>query len=94
MPDLVCSPKHLASADVIAGRKTMGSIQGKITFGGHTPTRSFLRRYTGYVEQFGARPCQAYIYCVLAAELATSSLSTKSLCYDYETTEQVLDREY
>ena len=37
--------------DVLAGRKTVGSIQGNITFGGEKPSKNFLRRYTGYVEQ-------------------------------------------
>lgn len=38
--------------DVLAGRKTAGQIKGSITFAGHKPTKMFLRRYTGYVEQF------------------------------------------
>lgn len=37
--------------DVLAGRKTVGSLKGDITFGGQKPSRNFLRRYTGYVEQ-------------------------------------------
>ena len=36
--------------DVLAGRKTTGSIEGTILFGGVTPSRAFLRRYTGYVR--------------------------------------------
>lgn len=40
-------------ADVLAGRKTVGTIKGTVIFAGHKPSRSFLRRYTGYVEQFG-----------------------------------------
>jgi ABC-type multidrug transport system ATPase subunit len=39
--------------DVLAGRKTAGSISGTIGFAGRQPTRTFLRRYAGYVEQFG-----------------------------------------
>jgi hypothetical protein len=42
-----------ACADVLAGRKTVGTIKGAVVFAGHKPSRSFLRRYTGYVEQFG-----------------------------------------
>ena len=38
--------------DVLAGRKTQGTISGEIAFSNHPPTRMFLRRYTGYVEQF------------------------------------------
>jgi ABC-type multidrug transport system ATPase subunit len=39
--------------DLLAGRKTVGKLDGDILFAGNKPTRSFLRRYTGYVEQFG-----------------------------------------
>lgn len=38
--------------DVLAGRKTTGRTEGLVTFGGVRPTPAFLRRYTGYVEQF------------------------------------------
>lgn len=38
--------------DILAGRKTVGTIKGDIRFGGIQPTMMFLRRYTGYVEQF------------------------------------------
>ena len=39
---------------MLAGRKTVGTIDGAIAFAGVKPTPEFLRRYTGYVEQFGA----------------------------------------
>lgn len=38
--------------DVLAGRKTVGSTTGTLRFAGHVATHTFLRRYTGYVEQF------------------------------------------
>lgn len=38
--------------DLLAGRKTQGRLSGEIRFAGNKPTRAFLRRYTGYVEQF------------------------------------------
>lgn len=38
--------------DVLAGRKTMGRKEGEIKFAGAEPSTGFLRRYTGYVEQF------------------------------------------
>lgn len=38
--------------DVLAGRKTVGSVSGEVLFGGVQPSRMFLRRHTGYVEQF------------------------------------------
>lgn len=39
--------------DVLAGRKTAGETTGNIAFAGQAPTITFLRRHTGYVEQFG-----------------------------------------
>ncbi|EFJ42159.1 hypothetical protein VOLCADRAFT_107413 [Volvox carteri f. nagariensis] len=38
--------------DLLAGRKTVGKTEGHLSFGGSQPTKQFLRRYTGYVEQF------------------------------------------
>ena len=37
-------------------RKTVGTISGQILFAGQHASRTFLRRYTGYVEQFGECP--------------------------------------
>eukprot|EP00884_Botryococcus_braunii_P013677 jgi/Botrbrau1/2230/Bobra.101_2s0058.1 len=37
--------------DLLAGRKTIGEMKGQVLFAGATPTKPFLRRYTGYVEQ-------------------------------------------
>lgn len=39
--------------DVLAGRKTVGTISGEILYSGNVPSPQFLRRFTGYVEQFG-----------------------------------------
>ena len=38
--------------DVLAGRKTAGTTRGTLLFGGVKPSRQFLRRFAGYVEQF------------------------------------------
>ena len=38
--------------DVMAGRKTAGVTEGELFFSGSKPSRQFLRKYTGYVEQF------------------------------------------
>lgn len=38
--------------DLLAGRKTQGTSEGEIQFGGTKPSPQFLRKYTGYVEQF------------------------------------------
>lgn len=35
-----------------AGRKTKGELGGEVAFAGQKPSRAFLRRHTGYVEQF------------------------------------------
>ena len=47
---------NVPAADVLAGRKTVGTISGQILFAGQHASRTFLRRYTGYVEQFGESP--------------------------------------
>jgi ATP-binding cassette, subfamily G (WHITE), member 2 len=38
--------------DVLAGRKTQGTVEGEILFSAQKPSMNFLRRFTGYVEQF------------------------------------------
>ncbi|KAK9815892.1 hypothetical protein WJX72_011513 [[Myrmecia] bisecta] len=38
--------------DCLAGRKTAGQLEGEIMFAGRPPTQTYLRRHTGYVEQF------------------------------------------
>ena len=40
--------------DVLAGRKTAGEVKGTVLYAGRPATHQFLRRFTGYVEQFGA----------------------------------------
>ena len=39
--------------DVLAGRKTQGTTEGTVQFGGERPSAAFLKRHTGYVEQTG-----------------------------------------
>ncbi|KAF5832767.1 P-loop containing nucleoside triphosphate hydrolase protein [Dunaliella salina] len=38
--------------DVLAGRKNAGVLEGTVLFGSQKPSTAFLRRFTGYVEQF------------------------------------------
>ncbi|KAL6759459.1 P-loop containing nucleoside triphosphate hydrolase protein [Haematococcus lacustris] len=38
--------------DVLAGRKSAGITEGSIVFGGQKASMQYLRRFTGYVEQF------------------------------------------
>ena len=37
---------------MLAGRKTTGETQGTISYSAQKASKNFLRRYTGYVEQF------------------------------------------
>lgn len=39
--------------DLLAGRKTVGKLDGSIRFAGQKPSNEFLKRFAGYVEQFG-----------------------------------------
>jgi ABC-type multidrug transport system ATPase subunit len=41
--------------DILAGRKTVGNIEGEIRFGGVVPSQAFLRRYTVRGECGAAR---------------------------------------
>ena len=45
-------PPGLPAQDILSGRKTTGTTEGVISFSGSQPSRAFLRRFTGYVEQF------------------------------------------
>lgn len=38
--------------DVLSMRKTVGTLEGDIKFAGNKPSKMFIRRFTGYVEQF------------------------------------------
>lgn len=42
----------LCAADLLAGRKTSGTTSGEILFSNTKPSKAFLQRHTGYVEQF------------------------------------------
>ncbi|KAK9804269.1 hypothetical protein WJX72_004137 [[Myrmecia] bisecta] len=64
--------------DNLAGRKTTGALQGRILFAGQQPTQTFLRRYTGYVEQFDTLLPMLTVYQML---LYTSELKNPiSVC--------------
>ena len=44
----------LHAAQVLAGRKTTGTIRGDIWVNGHPKVQDTFKRVCGYVEQFGA----------------------------------------
>ena len=84
---LCSSLESACGADVLAGRKTVGAISGKVAFGGQGASRGFLRRYTGYVEQNGApepfcyqgiSPTLACIWAVCASFAATLASSLRA----------------
>ena len=64
--------------DVLAGRKTKGTINGEITYAGVKPSQMFLRRVTGYVEQFGTLIENLTVYEML---LYTIELKVEWCCY-------------
>lgn len=46
------SPRRRSGATPAAAPRAPPPAQGAIAYGGNTPTPQFLRRFTGYVEQF------------------------------------------
>jgi ATP-binding cassette subfamily G (WHITE) protein 2 len=77
--------------DVLAGRKTVGTTTGTLLFSGQKPSRAFLRRFTGYVEQFDT------LLGILTVEemlLYTAEMKrpiTESLASKQNAVEEVLD---
>ena len=72
----LCSPSGSGKTtllDVLAGRKTVGQLEGAVAFAGNKPTPQFLRRFTGYVEQFGGfcmqRLCTRAAWCTMPCVL-------------------------
>lgn len=65
--------------DVLAGRKTQGKITGTMSYGGYKPTKQFLRKFTGYVEQFDTLLESLTVYEMLlyTAELKVNSYQNK-----------------
>lgn len=53
--------------DLLAGRKTIGQMSGEILFAGASPTKPFLRRFTGLLRVFLAHlspsPCVPDFLC-------------------------------
>ena len=63
--------------DLIAGRKTVGELQGDILFSGVRPSQAFLRRYTGR----GPAPPWHRSYCAAPfAPHANSCPSAPCVC--------------
>ena len=78
--DLRCCTWHemYHSADILAGRKTVGQITGSVLFAGHKPGQQFLRRYSSYVEQFGRLPLTSHHLKILIYTPAPLSELTAS----------------
>ena len=76
---ITCRPSGSGKStllDLLSGRKTVGSMTGEIKIAGTVPTRSFLRRFTGYVEQSGGSPVM-YLSRRTALHCHNSSLFLK-----------------
>mgnify|MGYP000149808289 CR=1 FL=1 len=67
--------------DVLAGRRTRGKINGVINYAGTTPTEMFLRRITGYVEQFGTLIENLTVYEML---MYTAELKVRFLPFEID----------
>ena len=72
--------------DILAQRKTVGKIKGEVLIAGEKPTQTFLRRYTGYVEQFDTLIPVLTVYEMLlyTAELKTPrAVPFKVICHTH-----------
>lgn len=70
--------------DILAQRKTVGKIKGEVLIAGQRPTQTFLRRYSGYVEQFDTLIPVLTVYEMLlyTAELKTPrTVPLKVFCH-------------
>ena len=68
--------------DILAQRKTVGNITGEVLIAGQKPTQTFLRRYSGYVEQFDTLIPVLTVYEMLlyTAELKTPRTVSLKVC--------------
>ena len=70
--------------DVLAGRRTGGTLQGAIQYDGWTPSQGFLHWSTGYVEQFSTLIENLTVFEMLmyTAELKVKHRRTRPDAYD------------
>ena len=70
--------------DILAQRKTVGKVTGEVLIAGQKPTQTFLRRYSGYVEQFDTLLPVLTVYEMLlyTAELKQPRSVPLQVCYD------------
>lgn len=70
--------------DVLAGRKTQGTIEGSVLYAGEVPSQTFMRRHTGYCEQQGmlSQYCPQTVLVHLSADTLIGTLTPyEMLCY-------------
>ena len=78
----LCSPSGSGKTtllDLLAGRKTVGQLEGAVAFAGNKPTPQFLRRFTGYVEQFGGCCCLVQLFGMCRAGCSTPHMQHPSI---------------
>ncbi|GFH14249.1 ABC transporter domain-containing protein [Haematococcus lacustris] len=78
--------------DVLAGRKTVGTAEGTILFGGIAPTLKYLRRFTGYVEQFDTLLGILTVYEMLMYTAELKRPMHESLSRKQEEVEALMER--
>ncbi|KAK9867424.1 hypothetical protein WJX84_007320 [Apatococcus fuscideae] len=78
--------------DLLAGRKTTGELQGRILFAGQPPSQAFLRRYTGYVEQFDTLLAELTVKEMLMYTAELKRPFKESRIEKKKRVEQLLDR--
>ncbi|KAJ0412034.1 hypothetical protein ATCC90586_004580 [Pythium insidiosum] len=77
--------------DVIAGRKTGGTIRGEVLLNGHLATDLAIRRATGYCEQMDIHSTSSTFREALAFSAFLRQSSTVSDAFKRESVEDVLD---
>jgi len=78
--------------DVLAGRKTVGSITGGIHYGGLPASSSLIRRVTGYVEQFDTLVATLSCYEMLLYTAQLKRPRQESLASKQAAVEQLLTK--
>ena len=71
---LASARAQIMHVQILAGRKSVGVTTGTILYAGRAATPQFLRRHTGYVEQFGVPSwLHAGFYLLMSWSWALSS---------------------
>ncbi|GAB4820601.1 hypothetical protein N2152v2_007647 [Parachlorella kessleri] len=80
--------------DLLAGRKTVGELlpDSRILFGGRQPSKSFLRRHLGYVEQFDTLLPALTVHDMLLYTVQLKHPRTEPLATKQKVVETLIER--